>query len=99
MVPRLDTLRAVRGLGAMGEVCLTDLSGGLASGWNVYRSVTPGVTATPANLVSNNGNAWLGGCFQDTTGLTAGTTYYYRATSVTSAGTESTPSNELSIAF
>ncbi len=103
MVPQLNTLTKVGGIGASISVCLTDLSGGVASSWNVYRSVTPGVTVAPANLVSNNGLVWANAgsshCFTDNTGITAGTTYYYRATSVSAAGAESTLSNELSIAF
>jgi hypothetical protein len=58
--------------------------------YRVYRSTTQGVYGTPIATVP------AGTVSYPVTGLTIGTTYYFRITAVDSAGNESLPSNEVS---
>jgi fibronectin type 3 domain-containing protein len=58
--------------------------------YRVYQSTTPGVYGTAIATVPAAGFTYT------VTGLTMGTTYYFRITAVDSAGNESLPSNEVS---
>jgi fibronectin type 3 domain-containing protein len=58
--------------------------------YRVYQSTTQGVYGTPVATVP------AGTVTYTATGLTIGTTYYFRITAVDSGGNESLPSNEVS---
>jgi chitodextrinase len=83
-------------LAASGAIGTTALSWNAATDdtgvvqYNVYRSATPGFTATAANQVGQTSTT----SYTDT-GLTAGT-YYYQVIAVDTAGKISAPSNEAS---
>lgn len=99
MVPQNVTATRMTGFV---RICLTDMSGGLAANWNVYRAAAPGVVIAPANKVTLAG-IWMfttpnTECNDDYSVVT-GTTYYYRATSLTAGGVESTGSNEASVTY
>jgi fibronectin type 3 domain-containing protein len=77
---------------ASGQIALswgasTD-AGGIAR-YNVHRSTTAGFTPTVANRIAQP----TGTTYTDT-GLTGGTTYYYKVTADDNAGNTSAPSNE-----
>lgn len=63
-----------------------------ASGYNIYRTTTPGVTVTAANKLAASPVA---ATLHSDTGLTTGTAYYYVVTAVNANG-ESKPSAEVS---
>ena len=65
-----------------------------AVSYNIYRSSAPSVQLVAANKINPIGSLLTAGPFSNT-GLTAGTTYYYRVTAVNSAG-ESVGSAEVS---
>jgi hypothetical protein len=65
------------------------------TGYNVYRSTTPGFTPAPANRLAAN---WTSRSYNDT-GLAPSTAYYYLVTAVSAAGLESAPSSQASVAF
>ena len=65
-------------------------SGGIAR-YNVYRSTTAGFTPAPTNRIAQP----TGTSYNDT-GVTGGTTYYYRVTAEDNAGNASIASNEAS---
>jgi fibronectin type 3 domain-containing protein len=58
--------------------------------YRVYRSTTPGVYGTAIATVPAGASGYT------VTGLTVGTTYYFRITAVDSESNESLPSNEVS---
>jgi fibronectin type 3 domain-containing protein len=58
--------------------------------YRVYQSTTPGVYGTAIATVPAGASTYT------MTGLTLGTTYYFRITAVDSTGNESLPSNEVS---
>ncbi|MGD8686616.1 MAG: DUF2341 domain-containing protein, partial [Syntrophobacterales bacterium] len=68
----------------------TDCNGGGVSGYNLYRSTTPGGNYTKVNTTLITDNHY------DDTSVAAGTTYYYVVTSVDADGDESSPSVEAS---
>ena len=72
------------------EVILTWTVDPTASGYNVYRSTTAGVTITTAQSISCYGSP----CTDN--GLANGTTYYYIVTSLDNSYNESAPSAEVS---
>jgi fibronectin type 3 domain-containing protein len=66
----------------------TDCNGGAVSGYNLYRSTTPGGTYTQVNTSLITDNQY------DDTSVVPGTTYYYVVTSVDADGDESAQSQE-----
>jgi fibronectin type 3 domain-containing protein len=80
---------AVPGQVSLGWGASTD-AGGIAR-YNVHRSTTAGFTPTLANRIAQP----TGTSYADT-GVTAGTTYYYRVTAEDNAGNTSAASNEAS---
>ena len=66
----------------------TDCNGGSVSGYNLYRSTTPGGTYTQVNTSLITDNQY------DDTSVAAGTTYYYVVASVDADGDESAQSQE-----
>jgi hypothetical protein len=68
----------------------TDCNSGAVSGYNLYRSTTPGGTYTQVNTSLITDNQY------DDTSVAAGTTYYYVVTSVDADGDESAQSQEAS---
>jgi fibronectin type 3 domain-containing protein len=86
------------GLSAQGHVSgvalswdeATDCNGGAVSGYNIYRSITPG-----GNYLKVNTSLITETQYDETSGQ-SGTTYYYVATSVDADGDESAQSQEAS---
>ena len=68
----------------------TDCNGGSVSGYNLYRSTTPGGTYTQVNTSLITDNQY------DDSSVAAGTTYYYVVTSEDDDGDESAQSQEAS---
>jgi hypothetical protein len=66
----------------------TDCNGGAVSGYNLYRSTTPGGTYTKVNA------SFITESQYDDTSVVPGTTYYYVVTSVDADGDESAQSQE-----
>jgi hypothetical protein len=66
----------------------TDCNGGAVSGYNLYRSTTPGGIYTQVNTSLITDNQY------DDSSVAAGTTYYYVVTSVDADGDESVQSQE-----
>lgn len=64
-----------------------------ATGYNVYRSTAASVTITVGNKITATPVATL--TYNDSTGLTASTPYFYKVTAVNSAGESVSGSNEV----
>jgi hypothetical protein len=98
MTLKLPLPRAPEGLRAQGNLSAVDLSwdeatdcnGGGVSGYNLYRSTTPGGSYTKVNTTLITDNHY------DDTSVAAGTTYYYVVTSVDADGDKSAQSQEAS---
>ena len=74
------------------QVSLSWTASSGATGYNVYRSTTPGTEAAPAL----NGNIPVSSTTFTNTGLSNGTTYWYVVRAVTGSSSESANSNEVS---
>jgi hypothetical protein len=92
-VPLPQRPEGLRARGKVGAVGLnwdeaTDCNGGSVSGYNLYRSTTPGGTYTQVNTSLITDNQY------DDSSVAVGTTYYYVVASVDADGDESAQSQE-----
>lgn len=75
------------------QINLTWASVPTATGYNVYRSTAASVTITAGNKITATPVATL--TYNNSTGLTASTPYFYKVTAVNSAGESASGSNEV----